>query len=120
MTVRPQFLDGQSRPAEDKYVWSYTISIENHGPDTVTLRSRHWHITDAVGSKQEVRGDGVVGEQPTLQPGHSFQYTSGCPLNTPSGVMVGSYRMVTSKGEEFDIDVPAFSLDSPYDRRSVN
>ncbi len=120
VVARPQFLDSQSKPAENKFVWAYTITIENHGPETVTLRSRYWDITDAKGLKQEVRGGGVVGEQPTLPPGHSFQYTSGCPLNTPSGVMVGSYGMVTADGEHFDAAIPAFSLDSPYDKHSVN
>ncbi len=118
--VKPQFLQGQSRPEDSKFVWAYTITIENHGPDTVTLLTRHWIITDALGHKQEVKGDGVVGETPTLKPGESFQYTSGCPLSTPSGIMVGSYGMTTKHGEMFTIDIPAFSLDSPHDHRSVN
>jgi ApaG protein len=120
VVARPQFLDNQSQPSEGKYVWAYTITIENRGSETVTLKTRHWHITDAHGIKQEVHGDGVVGEQPTLPAGHSFQYTSGCPLNTPSGLMVGSYGMTTSSGEQFEAAIPAFSLDSPYDKRSVN
>jgi ApaG protein len=118
--VAPQFLPGQSKPDEGKFVWAYTISIENHSPDTVTLLTRHWVITDANGTKQEVRGNGVVGETPTLEPGQRFQYTSGCPLATPSGIMTGSYGMTTKHGEMFDIDIPAFSLDSPHDRHSVN
>ncbi len=120
VVARPQFLEGQSQPAEQKFVWAYTISIENLGGETVTLRTRYWDITNALGTKQEVRGDGVVGEQPKLPPGHSFQYTSGCPLNTASGMMVGSYGMETERGEHFDVDIPAFSLDSPHDKRSVN
>ncbi len=118
--VEPQFLEGQSRPDEAKFVWAYTITVENRGGETVTLRSRYWKITDGFGRIQEVRGDGVVGEQPTLQPGENFQYTSGCPLATPNGMMVGSYLMQNQYGETFDVDVPAFSLDSPYDNHSVN
>jgi len=120
VTVRPQFLAGQSNPAEDKFVWAYTITIENLGQVTAQLLTRHWIITDALGHKQEVRGDGVVGEQPTLAPGESFQYTSGCPLSTPSGLMVGSFEMQGENGQHFDITVPAFSLDSPHDKRILN
>jgi ApaG protein len=120
VSAQPQFLEGQSQPDNGKFVWAYTIVIENNGTETVTLKTRHWVISDGRGVKQEVQGDGVVGEQPTLKPGDSFQYTSGCPLSTPSGIMVGSYGMITLKGEPFDIDIPAFSLDSPYDKHSVN
>jgi ApaG protein len=120
INVQPQFLEGKSNPEEAKFVWAYTITVENKGAEVVTLRSRYWKITDAFGRVQEVRGDGVVGEQPTLQPGENFQYTSGCPLSTSNGFMVGSYLMQTQQGETFDVDVPAFSLDSPYDRHSVN
>ena len=120
VTVQPQFLVSQSNPADDKYVWSYTITVENLSGMTATLMTRHWIITDALGRKQEIEGDGVVGEQPTLAPGESFQYTSGCPLATASGVMMGSYGMVAEDGTRFAIDIPAFSLDSPHDRRSVN
>jgi ApaG protein len=120
VTVRPQFLDGQSKPDEQKFVWAYTIVVENRSPFIVQLLTRHWHITDGHGQVQDVRGDGVVGEQPTLLPGRSFQYTSGCPLATPSGVMEGSYSMITQAGEIFDVAIPAFSLDSPYDKHSVN
>ncbi|NMD08558.1 MAG: Co2+/Mg2+ efflux protein ApaG, partial [Phyllobacteriaceae bacterium] len=101
-------------------VWAYTITIENLGQVTAQLLARHWIITDALGHKQEVRGDGVVGEQPTLAPGESFQYTSGCPLSTPSGMMVGSYDMQAADGKCFAITVPAFSLDSPHDKRTLN
>lgn len=120
VTVRPQFLASQSSPGESKYVWAYTITVENLSRETATLLTRHWIITDAAGFKQDVRGEGVVGEQPTLAPGESFQYTSGCPLATPSGMMVGSYGMVGEDGRAFTIDIPAFSLDSPHDRHSVN
>jgi ApaG protein len=118
--VKPHFLEGQSKPEEEKYVWAYTITVENRGGETVTLRSRYWKITDAFGRVQEVRGEGVVGEQPTLKPGENFQYTSGCPLSTPNGFMVGSYTMRTLAGETFEVAIPAFSLDSPHDKHSVN
>ncbi len=120
VTVQPQFLAGQSRPDENKFVWAYTITIENLGAQAATLVSRHWIITDAFGQIQEVKGDGVVGEQPTLAPGESFQYTSACPLTTPSGMMAGNYSMKAADGGHFVIDVPAFSLDSPHDKRIVN
>lgn len=118
--VRPQFLENQSQPEDSKYVWAYTITLENLSGDTVQLLTRHWIITDGLGRKQEVRGDGVIGEQPTLRVGDSFQYTSGCPLSTASGVMSGSYGMITDKGEAFDVVIPPFSLDSPYDKHSLN
>ena len=118
--VRPQYLDGQSKPEEGHFVWAYTITMENHGRDTVTLRTRYWKITDAAGHVQEVRGAGVVGEQPTLKPGDSFSYTSGCPLKTSSGFMVGAYQMQTSGGELFNVDIPAFSLDSPHEKHAIN
>lgn len=113
VTVEPVYLEDQSSPSENRFVWAYRVRIENLGRTTVQLRSRHWRITDANGRLQEVRGAGVVGEQPVLKPGESFEYTSGTPLGTPSGFMVGSYQMETGDGERFDIKVPAFSLDSP-------
>ena len=118
--VRPQYLENQSKPDEGHFVWAYTITVENHGRDTVTLKTRYWKITDATGKVQEVRGAGVVGEQPTLKPGDSFQYTSGCPLKTPSGFMVGAYQMQTGAGEMINVEIPAFSLDSPHDRHAIN
>ena len=120
IVVRPQYLEGQSKPEEGHYVWAYTITIENHGRETVTLRTRYWKITDAHGRVQEVRGAGVVGEQPTLKPGDSYQYTSGCPLPTASGFMTGAYQMQMSGGEMFNVDIPAFSLDSPHEKHSIN
>jgi ApaG protein len=120
VVVRPRYLESQSRPDEDHFVWAYTITIENRGRETVTLRSRYWKITDAMGRIQEVRGPGVVGEQPTLRPGQSFEYTSGAPLATPSGFMVGAYQMETEHGESFAIDIPAFSLDSPHMPHQLN
>lgn len=118
--VEPIFLDEQSAPDEDHFVWAYQIRIENDSLEQVQLINRHWRITDAYGQLHEVRGEGVVGEQPTLQPGETFEYTSGTPLGTPSGIMVGSYEMKTSGGEHFDIEIPAFSLDSPYQARRLN
>jgi len=120
VAVTPQFLDERSSPANNYYFWAYTIEIVNHGSETVQLVSRHWRITDASGRVQEVRGPGVVGEQPVLGPGQSFQYTSGVPLPTPSGFMAGSYNMVSTDGERFDIEIPAFSLDSPTGERTLN
>ena len=118
--VQPQFLAEQSDPVSDQYVWLYTINIENGGTEAVQLLNRHWIITNAVGHVEEVQGPGVIGEQPLLQPGGSFQYTSGCPLRTPSGMMVGTYEMVGPGDELFDIDIPAFSLDSPHQARQLN
>jgi ApaG protein len=120
VTVRPKYLAERSEPDEDRYFWSYTIEIANDGDRTVQLTHRHWQITDANGRSEEVRGPGVVGEQPKLKPGDAFSYTSGCPLRTPSGVMVGTYRMVDESGQAFDVAIPAFSLDSPHARRVLN
>jgi len=120
VTVKPVYLDDRSSPADGHYVWAYTVRIENQGGETVQLRRRHWRITDGLGRVQEVRGPGVVGEQPVLQPGASFEYTSGTPLNTPSGIMVGSYEMETGDGRTFAIAIPAFSLDSPHQQIRLN
>ena len=120
VTVTPYFIEDQSDPEDNHFVWAYQVNIENTGRETVQLKSRYWHITDANGQVTEVRGDGVVGEQPVLRPGESFEYTSGTPLSTPSGIMVGRYQMETKGGEGFEIDIPAFSLDSPYQRTSLN
>ncbi len=120
VTVKPVYLEEQSSPEDGQYVWAYQVRIENLGEETVRLRNRYWSITDAHGRTQEVRGPGVVGEQPLLRPGDSFEYTSGCPLPTPSGVMVGSYEMEASNGERFEVAIPAFSLDSPHQRVSLN
>lgn len=118
--VRPKYLDSQSKPEEGHHVWSYTITIENHGRETVTLRTRYWRITDAHGHIQEVRGAGVVGEQPTLRPGDSYSYTSGCPLRTSSGFMSGAYQMQAEDGSFFNVEIPAFSLDSPHEKHAIN
>ena len=118
--VTPQFLEEESSPEDDRYVWAYTIDIVNEGSETVQLRTRHWRITDATGRTEEVRGPGVVGQTPVLQPGESFRYTSGCPLTTPSGIMVGSYHMTTEAGGRIEVAVPAFSLDCPHGSRRLN
>jgi ApaG protein len=120
VTVIPLYLEEQSDPAENRYIWAYQVSLENKGRETVQLLTRYWNITDANGKVLEVRGDGVVGEQPILHPNEMFEYTSGTPLSTPSGIMVGSYQMKTSEGVTFDVAIPAFSLDCPYDQRQVH
>lgn len=112
--VVPNFLEEDSAPLRDYYFWAYTVDILNEGKQRVQLLARHWQITDMQGRTQEVRGAGVVGEQPTLDPGENFRYTSGVPLRTPSGIMLGWYTMETEDGETFEVEVPAFSLDSPY------
>ena len=112
VTVAPTYLGDQSSSENDHYVWAYTVQIENLGPETVQLMNRYWHITDATGGVQEVRGPGVVGEQPVLGPGEVYQYSSGAALNTPSGIMKGHYEMTTNTNEEFTIEIPVFSLDS--------
>src|ERR1700753_3737715 len=120
VTVTPQYLPDRSAPESGEYFWAYTIEITNRGAETVQLRTRHWRITDAMGRRQDVKGAGVVGKQPVLKPGESFEYTSGVPLPTPSGFMTGTYGMVTPSGEGFDIQIPAFSLDSASGKRPLN
>jgi ApaG protein len=118
VTVEPNFHPDRSERGQ--YFWSYTIVIVNSGNETVQLRTRHWTITDATGHRQEVRGEGVIGKQPVLAPGERFEYTSGVPLTTASGIMTGRYQMVSESGERFEIDVPTFSLDSPDNERVLN
>jgi ApaG protein len=120
VNVTPEFLEEHSRPDEGRFVWAYHITIVNKGSQRVQLLNRYWKIIDAKGRTQEVRGAGVVGEQPVLDPGQEFSYTSGCPLETSSGVMMGSYEMVAEDGSHFDISIPAFSLDSPLANMAVN
>ena len=120
ISVDTTFVEDQSEPDDFHFVWAYHIRIENEGPETVQLLRRHWHITDSQGRVHEVRGEGVVGEQPVLEPGEVFEYTSGTPLSTPSGFMVGSYQMVNGDGNHFSVSIPAFSLDSPHDISLVN
>ena len=113
VSVEPTYLEANSSPADSQYFWAYRVTIENQGRETVQLRSRHWMITNARGEFTEVKGPGVIGKQPFLKPGESFEYTSGAPLDTPSGMMGGSYQMESDRGEQFDIEIPTFSLDSP-------
>jgi ApaG protein len=120
VTVNPSYVADRSRPEESRYFWAYTIEILNLGAEVVQLRARTWHITDANGRTQEVKGPGVIGKQPVLRPGESFEYTSGCPLTTPSGIMVGTYAMETERGEAFEADIPAFALDLPSPGRVLN
>lgn len=120
VTVEPQYLADRSEPAKRQYFWAYTIEITNQGTTAVQLKRRHWIITDGRGQRHEVKGPGVVGEEPIIEPGESFRYTSGCPLDTPDGFMVGSYDMIGDDGTVFSVAIPAFSLDSPRDRRVLN
>jgi len=113
VSVEPFYLEANSSPASSQYVWAYRVTIENQGQETVQLLSRHWMITNARGELTEVKGPGVVGEEPVLKPGESYEYTSGTHLNTPSGMMGGSYQMESESGERFDIEIPTFSLDHP-------
>ena len=120
VTVEPNFLPERSAVDRGQYFWSYTITITNFGSETVQLKRRHWIITDANGRQQEIRGDGVIGEQPVLAPGERHKYTSGVPLTTASGFMTGRYQMVSESGEQFEIEVPTFSLDGPGGKRVLN
>ncbi|MBT4888259.1 MAG: Co2+/Mg2+ efflux protein ApaG [Rhodospirillales bacterium] len=112
--VQPVFLDHQSEPQQNHFVWAYHVRIENNGAESFQLISRYWRITDLSGKVFEVQGDGVVGEQPVLKPGDAYEYSSGTPLDTPSGFMSGTYTMLTKAGQNFDAVIPAFSLDSPH------
>jgi ApaG protein len=118
--VQSQYLPEQSSPHDDRFVFAYTITISNESMSTSQLRTRHWIITDGRGSVEEVRGDGVVGEQPRLSPGQSFQYTSGCVLTTPIGTMQGSYRFWRDDGSYFDVAIAPFSLASPVRSEEAN
>src|SRR5204862_8284055 len=120
VVVTPRFVADRSSPENSYFFWADTISITNKGEETVQLKTRHWRITDAHGRRQEVRGAGVVGEEPVLKAGESFEYTSGVPLQTPSGFMTGSYGMQTDSGERFDVEIPTFSLDSSYGAHTLN
>ena len=120
VTVTPYFLDDQSSPQDDHFVWAYQVNIKNLGNTTMRLSQRNWVIIDANGKILNVQGDGVVGEFPTLQPGESFEYTSGTPLKTNSGIMQGFYLMSKDDGEQLKIDIPTFSLDSPYNKKNFH
>ncbi len=118
--VRPAFLDEESSPEENRYIWAYHVEIENRSKRTLQLMTRHWRITDREGRVQEVNGSGVVGQNPVLKPGGRFEYTSGCPLNAPSGMMQGAYNLEDETGAMLEARIPLFALDSPYDRRAPN
>jgi ApaG protein len=118
--VRPTFLAAESDPAQNRYVWSYLVEIENRSADTVQLLTRHWIITDAFNRTEEVTGDGVIGQQPILKANEAWRYTSFCPLTTASGAMRGSYQMITDAGEVFDAQIPEFSLHMPGATRRMN
>lgn len=120
VTATPRFVAERSDPDQNRFFWAYTIEVVNLGTGTVQLKRRHWIITDARGHVEEVHGAGVVGEEPVLPPGGRFEYTSGVPLGTATGIMSGSYDMLTDTGETFPVEIPAFSLDSPHLRRILN
>lgn len=114
VTVKASYLDSDSRPEKDLYVFGYTVTIRNLGSVPVQLTDRHWTITDSMGRTRSISGEGVVGQKPVLAPGETFEYSSGAPLFEPSGIMMGRYTMQTLEGESFDVPIPAFSLDSPH------
>ena len=120
ITVNPYFLEEQSEPDDQHYVWAYQVTINNQSKERIQLKNRYWKIIDSNGTKQEVSGQGVVGEQPVLNPGEKFEYTSGTPLSTPSGFMEGHYEMETIKGVKFEAYIPQFSLDSPFTSKKLN
>jgi ApaG protein len=120
ISVEPFYVDEQSSPSSNRFVFGYRVKIDNQGIEAVQLINRYWQITDALGRTVEVEGPGVVGEQPLIEPGDHFEYTSGTPLATPSGVMIGRYQMVTESGETFDAKIPAFSLDAPGAQMCMN
>ena len=120
VTVKPYFLDDQSSPQENHYVWAYQVNIHNSSNNTMQLNHRNWLIIDANGKIINVQGEGVVGEFPTLEPGESFEYTSGTPLKTTNGIMQGFYLMSQNNGDQLKIDIPAFSLDSPYNKKKLH
>ena len=112
--VESEYAPDRSKPSKSQWFFLYTVTISNEGPEVVQLLTRHWVITDGTGHVEEVRGPGVVGKQPTLKPGERFEYTSGCPLATPFGVMEGTYQMITESGERFDARIAPFTLSEPY------
>jgi ApaG protein len=120
VSVEPVYLEDQSSPADSHYVWAYKVRIENRRDERIRLRSRYWRITDEYGRIHEVRGAGVIGQEPVIEPGGSFEYTSGTPLGTPSAIMVGTYEMERPNGDRFDVAIPAFSLDSPHRAARLN
>ncbi|WP_428647571.1 Co2+/Mg2+ efflux protein ApaG [Roseibium sp.] len=120
VSVEPFYLDDESKPEESAFIWAYMVEIHNGGTEPVQLKSRYWLITDALGRQEEVRGEGVIGEQPVIEPGETYEYSSHCPLATDSGIMAGSYSMERPDGTSFEVMIPAFSLDLPDAIRSLN
>lgn len=118
--VAPEYAAERSRPEIGEYFWIYEVEIRNRSADTVQLHARRWKITDSAGKTQHVQGLGVVGEQPVLRPGDVFRYSSGCPLTSGHGIMVGSYEMIAEDGRRIEVEIPAFSLDTPFEKRIVN
>ena len=120
VSVEPFYLDDESKPEESEFIWAYMVEIHNGGTEPVQLKKRYWHITDGLGRSEQFRGDGVVGEQPVIEPGETYEYSSHCPLPTDSGIMAGSYSMERPDGTIFEVTIPAFSLDLPDAIRSLN
>lgn len=118
--VEPRFLEDESAPDEHHFFWAYHVVIENKGKEPVQLVSRYWRITDSRGRVREVRGEGVVGKQPVIAPGERFEYTSGAPLETPSGFMQGRYQMRSATGDSFEVGIPLFALDSPHETQRMH
>ncbi|MEM7711018.1 MAG: Co2+/Mg2+ efflux protein ApaG [Pseudomonadota bacterium] len=118
--VEPEYLAEQSSPSDGRYIWAYTVEIDNQSPNDLRVTERYWHIADSRGQVQEVRGQGVVGEKPVVKAGEQFRYTSGAPLSAPSGMMSGSYRVESDNGDAYDIAIPVFVLDSPYEGTLFN
>ena len=112
--VEPSFLHDESSPSDDRFIWAYHVEIENQTAEDLQVTERFWQIADSRGQVQNVHGQGVVGEKPVVKPGETFRYTSGAPLSAPSGMMLGSYKVVTGSGESFDVAIPPFSLESPH------
>ena len=112
--VEPEFLADQSSPSDGRFIWAYTVEIDNQSSEDLRVTGRYWHIADSLGQVQEVHGQGVVGEKPVVRAGESFRYTSGAPLSAPSGMMSGRYSVESDAGEAFDIEIPVFVLDSPH------
>ncbi|WP_298915548.1 Co2+/Mg2+ efflux protein ApaG [uncultured Algimonas sp.] len=118
--VEPEYLAEQSSPSDGRFIWAYTVEIDNQSDDDLRVTGRYWHIADSRGQVQEVRGQGVVGEKPVVRAGEQFRYTSGAPLSAPSGMMSGSYRVESDAGDAYDIDIPVFVLDSPFEGTMFN
>lgn len=118
--VEPEYLAEQSSPSDGRFIWAYTVEIDNQSSDDLRVTGRYWHIADSRGQVQEVRGQGVVGEKPIVKAGEQFRYTSGAPLSAPSGMMSGTYRVEPESGEAYDVEIPVFVLDSPFEGTLFN